>query len=227
MRAGSALVESSQSMPIEYEVKLAGEPQELQAALERAGARPCGPRLLEDDLVLDTPNGRLAAAGHLLRLRRRGGQYLLTHKGAVDETVMVKARPEWQSAVEDGTSLLSILENLGYVVTVRYQKYRRAYCLGGVQIALDQTPIGWFLEVEGDPEAIERAAGLLGFNSRAYELRSYLRIYRDRGGRGDMLFDGPESAAWTDLCRGRVAPGASGDPSAAASRGSDDDHGQR
>jgi hypothetical protein len=59
-----------------------------------------------------------------------------------------------------------------------------------VALSLDETPIGDFLEVEGDPEQIHRCAAALGFSRQAYETRSYLEIYRSRGGTGDMLFDG-------------------------------------
>ena len=189
-------------MSIEYEVKLEGARGTLLDALERLGARPSGPRILEDDLVLDTADRRLGAAGHLLRLRKRANEYLLTFKGPQQRDVAVKARLELQTSVADGVAMLAMLAELGFEVAMRYQKYRTEYrCAEGWQdlvLTLDETPIGDFLEVEGDPEQIERCAAELGFEASAYETRSYLEIHRDRGGDGDMVFDGPEAAPWLE-----------------------------
>ena len=190
-------------MSIEYEVKLEGSRESLVEALERIGARPGGPRTLEDDLVLDTPEGRLADAGQLLRLRRRAETYLLTFKGPQQEDASVKARLELQTPLADGVAMLGLLLELGFEIAVRYQKYRTEYrCRGDdwrdLVLTLDETPIGDFVEVEGDPARIEDCAEALGFDASSFETRSYLEIHRDRGGRGDMVFDGPESAPWLE-----------------------------
>ncbi len=210
-------------MPIEYEVKLAGERDALLAALENVGAVLDGPRTLEDDLVLDTPESRLLHAGEFLRLRRRGGRYLLTFKGrqqpqaAPNATAPpgvvqhpVKARRELQTPVDDGPAMLALLQRLGFVVALRYQKYRTIFrCPSDgcerVVVSLDETPIGTFLEIEGDPGDIDRCAVALGFDDAAYDTRSYLEIHRDRGGSGDMVFPETESTSWLDGTDGDVA----------------------
>jgi adenylate cyclase class 2 len=140
----------------------------------------------------------LARARKVLRLRRRGGEYLLTLKGPVDDEVAVKAREEWQTPVEDGIALLAVFQRLGYEVAIRYQKYRTVYRLGGVVASLDETPIGCFAELEGDPDEIERLARQMGYEPGSFEVRSYLEIHRDLGNRSDMLFDGPEAAPWLE-----------------------------
>ena len=212
-------------MSIEYEVKLAGERGGLLAALETVGAVSDGPRMLEDDLVLDTPESRLLHAGELLRLRRRDGRYLLTFKGrqqpeAAFNRVLkdspevlqhpVKARLELQTPVDNGAAMLALLQQLGFVVALRYQKYRTIFrCpsdgCAGVLVSLDETPIGTFLEIEGDPLDIDRCAAALGFDAATYDTRSYLEIHRDRGGSGDMVFPGTESTPWLDDTEGDVA----------------------
>ena len=185
-------------MPVEYEVKLSGEPELLRKQLGQLGAEPCSPRLLEDDLVLDTADRALVAAAQVLRLRRRGQEYLLTLKGPVSDEVSVKAREEWQSPVEDGVAMLAVFERLGYEVAIRYQKYRTLYMIGDVIASLDETPLGCFVELEGAPAEIERLAGEMGYEPGSFEVRSYLEIHRDQGNRGDMLFDGPEAAPWLE-----------------------------
>ena len=183
-------------MPIEYEVKIAGDNETLKAVLAAAGARVTRPRMLEDNVFLDTADGELRRAGELLRLRRVGDQAWLTYKYPGPEIDLVKARTEHESRVGDADEMLEILARLGFVVSRRYQKYRTSYFLAGVEVCLDETPAGCFLELEGEPEAIDRVASRLGFDTQLYDRRDYLEIYRDSGGTGDMMFSlqGPEDA---------------------------------
>jgi len=188
-------------MPIEYEIKLPGERHRLIQALESIGACPAGPRTLEDDLVLDTPEQKVFRSGGLLRLRRRGDDFLLTLKGPSDEDGVVKARTEVETRVMDGAATLDLFEQLGFQVALRYQKYRTHYdCpvagCDALAVSLDETPIGDYVEIEGPPEQIHRCAAALGFDKDAYETRSYLELHRDHGNSGDMVFDGPEAAPW-------------------------------
>jgi adenylate cyclase class 2 len=66
----------------------------------------------------------------------------------------------------------------------RYEKYRTTYRLPaafawakGLLIELDETPLGSFVELEGPPAAIDRAAKELGFTQRDYILQNYLALY--------------------------------------------------
>ena len=43
---------------------------------------------------------------------------------------------------------------------------------------LDETPIGTFLELEGAPQAIDRAARALGFSSRHYIRGTYWSLFQ-------------------------------------------------
>lgn len=189
------------TMPIEYEIKVRGEREALLAALEAVGARPAGPRLLEDDLVLDTVERRILRAGGLLRLRRRGDRFLLTLKGLSPEHGEVKAMTEIETEVADGIALCRLLDALGFAPATRYQKYRTAFSCpvpgcASVALTLDETPVGDFLEIEGDPESIHRCAAALGFGRDDYETRSYLEIHRADGEDGEMVFPGEADAPW-------------------------------
>ncbi|MGB6683136.1 MAG: hypothetical protein WBH24_05760, partial [Candidatus Acidiferrum sp.] len=44
-------------------------------------------------------------------------------------------------------------------------------------IELDETPIGTFVELEGPPPAIDRAARELGFSSFDHIVKNYLVLY--------------------------------------------------
>ena len=53
---------------------------------------------------------------------------------------------------------------------------------------MDETPIGTFLEVEGDAEGIHAAASAMGFGPSDYLTDSYVGLFLASGGKGDMVF---------------------------------------
>jgi len=62
-------------------------------------------------------------------------------------------------------------------------------------IEVDETPIGTFVELEGQAAAIDRAAKELGYSTRDYVLKNYLVLYVEECKRKgeqpkDMLFGG-------------------------------------
>lgn len=174
-------------------------------------------RIRERNIIFDTPDGGLAKHGQLLRIRteipekgsrkRQGAQaqrVILTFKAPAlpspDAGGRHKVRDETEVEVADAEALAKIFEGMGLRGWFRYEKYRTAYALPGsarwargLLIEFDETPIGTFVELEGPPEAIDRAAGLLGFSRRDYVLKNYLQLYiedcRRRGEQPrDMVF---------------------------------------
>ena len=55
-------------------------------------------------------------------------------------------------------------------------------------MVVDETPIGDFLEVEGEAEGIHRVAAELGFSRSEYVTDSYVALFFAAGGKGDMVF---------------------------------------
>ena len=53
---------------------------------------------------------------------------------------------------------------------------------------VDETPIGDFLEIEGDADGIHRAAAALGFAPADYVTDSYVTLFFAAGRQGDMVF---------------------------------------
>ena len=175
--------------PVETEIKLrmAG-PEAARAAVARLGARLKKPRHFEDNLLLDDQAGSLRAASSILRLRRVPEGGVLTHKGPRRVASGLKSREERETAVADPDVLQQILERLGLRPVFRYQKYRETYEWRGQEIVVDETPIGTFLEIEGDAEGIHAAASALGYGPSDYVTESYAGLFLAAGGRGDMVF---------------------------------------
>jgi adenylate cyclase class 2 len=182
-------------MPFEREVKLRFE--STDAARQRIlsptiGATPLRCRRLQEDSLLDTEDCRLYQRRSALRVRIENGKSLLTFKGPVQSST-VKLREEHETVVGDGATLLTILGELGFRVWFRYEKYREEFAAADVILAIDETPIGVFVEIEGSEDQIHRAVAALGKTPDDYVTSSYRTLYvehcREHGmSPGDMLF---------------------------------------
>jgi len=62
-------------------------------------------------------------------------------------------------------------------VWFRYQKYREEFGYQDAIVALDETPIGIFVEVEGSEAAIRQMAAALGRSDGDYILDSYRGLF--------------------------------------------------
>ena len=149
--------------------------------------------------------------GHVSRGKKNGGQpALLTFKGPVAGGRLRaggskiggghKVREEIEFHLGDAAGVAKILKRLGMLPSFHYEKYRTTFHLPatkpwakGLLIELDETPIGTFMELEGPPRAIDRAAKELGFSKKDYILTNYVSLFaedcRRRGQKmGDMVF---------------------------------------
>ena len=89
--------------------------------------------------------------------------------------------------------LQTILEELGLHVWFRYEKYREEFSANDVVIAIDETPVGTFVEIEGGDAAIHDTAAALGRSPADYITDSYRLLFlqhRDAFGLSgqDMVF---------------------------------------
>ncbi len=132
---------------------------------------------LEDNWVLDDAMGSLRSAGRLLRLRRCGGETLLTLKEAGEFRAGVKSRPEFETPIGSSEAMLEVLRALGFSPVRRYQKRRETWSLGRLQVCLDETPMGAFVELEGDPAALGPAALRLGLDPASAVAATYLDLW--------------------------------------------------
>jgi adenylate cyclase class 2 len=175
--------------PRETEVKLRIESAAAaREKLARLGAERLRERHFEDNVLFDDPGGSLRASGTVLRLRQTAHGGVLTFKGPREIEGGIKTREERETAVEVPDEVRAILRNLGYRPVFRYQKYRESWSYRGQEIEVDETPIGAFLEIEGDPAGIAAVAAELGFAPADYVALSYVGLFAAAGGKGDMVF---------------------------------------
>jgi adenylate cyclase class 2 len=178
---------------LEREIKLefAGA-DAARAAVVGAGAVPKHARRLQEDALLDTADGFLREKRAALRVRSEGDRTFVTFKGPVQPSSM-KLREEIETVVGDRAAIFAILGKLGFRVWFRYEKFREEFTLGGCLVAIDETPAGVFVELEGEERAIADAARALGRSPADYILESYRGLHVRRSSAqgaepGDMLF---------------------------------------
>jgi len=176
----------------EVEVKLPlPDAQTGKRLLYRSGFRVHKRRLFEDNLIFDTQDQALLKVRSMLRLRVAGGKTIVTVKGAPVESKH-KVREEIEVEVSHAGNARLIFERLGFRPVFRYQKYRTEYkqpSRSGTA-TLDETPIGVYLELEGQPRWIDRCARQLGFEEKDYITDSYGRLFRQW--REKNLLDKPD-----------------------------------
>lgn len=161
----------------EVEVKLPfSSAAEALARLGNAGALARGARTFEDNALWDREVDPLSTSGRLLRLRRVGSRTVLTFKRRIPGDTRYKVCEEHETEIPDPAALEGVLRGVGFRVAYRYQKYRTLLALPGVEVAVDETPLGCFVELEGEREAIDRAAERLGFSPERYVRSTYREL---------------------------------------------------
>ncbi len=122
-----------QSAEIELKVPIA-DLDRLQGRLPALGFQLDTPRTFEQNTLYDTPERTLRASRQILRVRKYGGVWTVTHKRPApseqDSAEIVAAAPrykvriETETVVEDGPALGAVFEQLGYAPVFRYEKFR-------------------------------------------------------------------------------------------------------
>ena len=181
---------------LEREVKLRFDtPDQARATVIAAGATPLRGRRLQKDSLFDTDEESLRQKRCVLRVRRDGATSILTFKGPVQPGPM-KLREEYETAAADGDVLRQIFDRLGLRAWFSYEKYREEFTAEGVIVAVDETPVGTFVEIEGTSDGISAMAAAMGKGPGDYILDSYYGLFMKTrealGFRGhDMVFDDP------------------------------------
>lgn len=171
---------SNGNLEIEVKVRITSLAA-FSARLPEIGFTLRTPETLERNVLFDTADCELRQSRQLLRIRRYGEKWVLTHKanGKPDPALRHKHRVETETEVEDGEALAAIFRELGYAPVFTYEKYRAEWSDGHGHIVLDRTPIGNFAELEGSPEWIDAAAEQLAIPHSEYLTGSYGQLFRE------------------------------------------------
>jgi predicted adenylyl cyclase CyaB len=144
------------TMPTETECKIpVNDFAAVEAKLHELRAEPHG-EFLQDDMFFDSPDRQLLRADQGLRLRSvtpidhgPTTQHVLTYKGA-RQPGQLKQREEIEVIICDSGAMADVLQRLGLVLMLHFQKRRKRYRLHECWVELDTVPLlGRFVEVEG------------------------------------------------------------------------------
>jgi len=164
----------------------------LTEALHRHGFKLLTVRTHEMNTIYDRAGGALRERGELLRLRKYGEVWTVTFK-AKAVVGLHKSRREIETTVADGPAFHEILTALGYKPGFAYEKFRTEFTDGHGHVVIDETPIGDFGEIEGEPDWIDSVARHLEISPENYLTDSYAGLFmqwkRATGSRAErMLF---------------------------------------
>jgi adenylate cyclase class 2 len=162
---------------IEIKFRVAGV-RALARKLRGAGFRIVTPRTHEVNTLYDLPGKILRGRKELLRIRKYGSEWTVTHKSK-GEIARHNARTELETGVSDGRKMDLILRALGYAPSFRYEKFRSEWTDGKGQVVVDETPIGNFCEIEGRPRWIDATAKKLGVTAADYVTKNYATLFSE------------------------------------------------
>jgi adenylate cyclase class 2 len=166
-------------MAQEIEIKFrVADLRALARKLRTAGFHVVTRRTHEMNTLYDLPGEVLRKRKELLRIRKYGSSWTLTHKSGTKRGKH-SSRVELETGVVDGKKLDAILRALGYAPSFRYEKFRAEWSDSKGQVVVDETPIGNFCEIEGAPRWIDATAKKLGVSKADYITKNYATLFTD------------------------------------------------
>ncbi len=109
-------------------------------------------------------------------------EIFLTVKRKVKENVQFFEREEMEVKAGEGENtenLREILKSLGFSKEIIFEKKRKNVFKNDITISFDELPFGFFVEFEGEPEAIDRYLGEYNLSGRPRITRAYLGLWED------------------------------------------------
>jgi adenylate cyclase class 2 len=169
---------------LEIEVKIKIEhPADLKEKILRQGAILAKERHPHDDTFFDWPTLELRKKHFALRVRKINKKVFLTFKGPEQKSRKFKIREEYETEVKNGRDLRKILKSLGLQPVFQYSKFRTVFRKKKLTVCLDETPIGNFLELEGQQSEIVKFANELGFSKDSFIKLDYVQLIQTEKGK--------------------------------------------
>jgi adenylate cyclase class 2 len=175
---------------IESELKIpVASLEPVRDRLRACDAEQIQVRARECNTLFDDSSGSLSGLGQVLRLRSFAGRWILTFKGAARYQGRIKQREELEVGIDSGEALDTILRRIGLRPLIRYEKDRELWRLSGVEVALDHTPMGDFVELEGTSEHLATVAEQIGLDPAAAVRGSYISLWTRYRQQHQLPFD--------------------------------------
>ena len=168
-------------MPIEIEKKYRlTEPQRV-AVVARLGALGVERSRtdFEENSIFVNENLKIEEA--IVRIRKVDGHAILTFKKRLPSTSGIKHQIELETSIANPSAMEAILDELGLVVSVIYEKRREVWHYQEVEIVVDELPFGWFLEIEGPENLINKVEHDLELKDLIIEHATYPALTRLHG----------------------------------------------
>lgn len=180
---------SNQEVEIKFRIESL---RDIRSRLRKSGFRLITRRTHEMNTLYDLDGQPLRKRGDVLRLRKYGKDWVLTHKSK-GKAGRHKIRTELETKIQDGHKMDSILRAARFSPSFRYEKFRSEWSDGRGALVLDETPIGNLGEIEGKSRWIDRTARTLGIGRSDYINLSYAELFyewkkRTRSAAKEMTF---------------------------------------
>ncbi|MEJ5166674.1 MAG: class IV adenylate cyclase [Thermoanaerobaculia bacterium] len=163
----------------EIEVKLPVKDfKEVKGLLKKLKAKKKFKETLERNILFDHKSLKLKERDWVLRLRQFGEKNILTLKTKSIGRKGFKVREEVNIFFEDFEKMKEVFQRMGFFEAFYYEKYREEYELNGLSISLDKTPVGNYVEIEGDYKKIENFLKKIGAKIEETLSLSYFQLFR-------------------------------------------------
>ena len=164
---------------VEIEVKIRIiDIKNLGEKILQLGAKLEKERFYEENTLYDFPSKILYKKWQALRLRKINKKSFLTFKGPPQKSRKFKIREEYETEVKNEKQLKKILKSLGFIPVFNYEKHRTVYRKKSLEISLDETSIGNFIELEGKRGEIVKFAKALGVSKREFIKLDYIQLIK-------------------------------------------------
>lgn len=110
------------------------------------------------------------------------GSITLTVKAKLKESTEFFKRIELETAVSDAEKVIAMMPFFGFPKRISWEKKRHSFLMNGSSdlcFFLDETPMGWFLEIEGEENKIEDAIARLNLQELKRINNAYLGLWEE------------------------------------------------
>ena len=136
-------------------------------------------RVYELNVMYDNPSQIMQTTDGRIRLRKSGGDAILTYKKPLSRKG-IKKEIEYETKVSNFDIMEKILKMMEFTKTTSYERYRSYFHKNDIEVMIDEFPYGVFVEIEGNERVIIGVSNDLGFNIKDNLTDSCDTIYTKR-----------------------------------------------